>query len=201
MGRKSGRQSGVVARATTEDQHHIDIRWLNKQVRFGAGAQGTLSWSKRDVYDGSVHYLIKSDRIVLHYESRSRRGGWASVKQDVLLDRTACNYGGHRPWFLCSNCRRRVAVLYGAGKYFLCRHCYDLTYASQQEGKVDRLMRKSRKIRRRLQAGEDLSKPILFRPKHMHHATFDRLRNEASHAKNRSLIMIGQRMGMKFDNS
>jgi hypothetical protein len=26
-----------------------------------------------------------------------------------------------------------VAVLYGAGKYFACRHCYDLTYTSCQE--------------------------------------------------------------------
>jgi hypothetical protein len=27
----------------------------------------------------------------------------------------------------------RVAILYGAGKYFACRKCYDLTYRSCQE--------------------------------------------------------------------
>ncbi|MBA4395534.1 MAG: hypothetical protein C0407_18435, partial [Desulfobacca sp.] len=29
--------------------------------------------------------------------------------------------------------RVRVAVIYAGGKYFACRHCYDLTYRSCQE--------------------------------------------------------------------
>jgi hypothetical protein len=113
-----------------------------------------------------------------------------------LFDRTSCNYGGQRTWFLCPRCWQRVAVLYGAGKYFWCRHCYDLTYSSQQESRQDRLMRKARKIRARLGASNDFTKPILFKPKNMHQKTFDRLRREADHASHLSLIIMAQRLGI-----
>lgn len=77
---------------------------------------------------------------------------WIEVEQAIRLDITACNYGGFRQWFLCFCCQRRVAILYGAGKHFLWRHCYNLAYSSQQEGKMDRLLRKARKIRNNLGA-------------------------------------------------
>ena len=132
--------------------------------------------------------------MVLNYLHWSQEGGgWEDVEQAISFDRTPCNYGGFRTWFLCPHCRRRVALIYGAGKYFLCRHCYNLTYASQQENRADRLMRKARKIRERLGASNDLMEPILFKPKNMHQKTFDRLREEAEQAKNLGWIVAGQR--------
>ena len=53
-------------------------------------------------------------------------------------------------------CGRHVAVLYGLGLRFLCRHCYQLSYSSQQENASDRMMRKARKIRERLGASDSL---------------------------------------------
>ena len=47
-------------------------------------------------------------------------------------------------------CRRRVGKLYGAGRYFLCRHCYRLAHASQHEDEWGRALRRANKIRRRL---------------------------------------------------
>ena len=58
---------------------------------------------------------------------------------------TACPRGW---WFICPlikdgiACNRRVLKLYiGGGKYFGCRHCYELTYQSCQkhDARVDRL--------------------------------------------------------------
>jgi len=52
---------------------------------------------------------------------------------------TPCNFGGRRPWFVCpgQNCGRRVGKLYfpryALAKYYLCRHCYDLSYESRQK--------------------------------------------------------------------
>ncbi len=66
------------------------------------------------------------------------------LKYSIQLITTLPNYGGLRWWFLCpgQSCGRRVGVLYNppGGKYFLCRHCYDLTYQSCQEShRFDRL--------------------------------------------------------------
>ncbi|MEI6127263.1 MAG: hypothetical protein WCQ99_12005 [Pseudomonadota bacterium] len=55
---------------------------------------------------------------------------------------TLVYFGGSRYWFLCPGrgCGRRVGKLYGAGKYFLCRHCYNLTYDSCREShRFDRI--------------------------------------------------------------
>jgi hypothetical protein len=70
----------------------------------------------------------------------------------VALGWAPCNFGGEWPWFGSPGirCGRRVAVLYGPGKYFLCRHCYDLRYKSQREDKNDRALRRAQMIRQRL---------------------------------------------------
>lgn len=157
-----------------------------------------MSWSRGDEQTGSICYRMEADRMILNYRHRPYGGEWEPVEQAISFDRTPCNYGGHRTWFLCPRCWKRVVVLYGAGKYFFCRRCYDLAYGSQQEGEVDRLMRKARKIRRRLGASNDLTEPIWFKPKNMHQNTFDRLRREADHANNLSWLIMGQRLGIKF---
>jgi len=137
--------------------------------------------------------------MLLNYRYRLNGGEWEDVEQRIIFDRTSCNYGATRTWFLCPRCETRVAVLYGAGKLFLCRHCYDLTYRSQQEGVVDRMMRKQWKIRERLGASDALVDPILFKPKGMHQKTFDRLRNEESRASYLSALIMGQRLGINIE--
>jgi len=47
-------------------------------------------------------------------------------------------------------CGRSVTKLYGAGRLFACRHCYQLADASQQESAHRRGLGKSQKIRMRL---------------------------------------------------
>ena len=57
----------------------------------------------------------------------------------VRLIRTRCYLGGFRYWFSCpvsiggKTCARKVSVLYlpPIGRYFACRHCYNLTYESR----------------------------------------------------------------------
>jgi hypothetical protein len=185
------------AKTTTESQHRIDIRWLKKQGYLQPGPMmRIISWSIGDEQTGCISFQIENNCMILSYRFRPQGGEWEDVKETITFARTPCNYGGERIWFWCPHCWKRVAVLYGAGKYFLCRHCHNLAYSSQQEGNSDRLMRKARKIRRRLGASENLFESIWFKPKNMHQKTFDRLRREADYANNLSWLIAGQRLGI-----
>lgn len=76
------------------------------------------------------------------------------IKFDYLLDKKpvayeheielfSCHFGGHRFYFECRNCHRRVTALYLSGGYLACRHCQNLAYETSQghrtlSGKTDR---------------------------------------------------------------
>ena len=184
-------------KATTESRHWIDIRQLKKQGYLRPGNVGSLSWSSRGEQTGSIRYRMEENRMILNYRHRPHRGEWEDVEQYISFDRTQCNYGGYRTWFLCPRCWKRVALLYGAGKYFLCRHCYNLTYPSQQESLSDRLIRKARKIRRRRLGGDDnLLSLFPWKPPRMHDKTYFRLREESERACTLSMLIMGKRFGI-----
>lgn len=186
------------AKATTESQKRLDIRWLKNQGYLQPGATGSITWSRGGEQTGSISYWMEADRMNLFYRHKLSGGDWVDVEQQISFDRTPCNYGGYRTWFLCPRCWKRVAVLYGAGKYFYCRHCNQLTYSSQQEREPDRLMRKARKIRKRLGGDENLLDSVPWKPKNMHWKTYWRLRNEAENLVNLSLLILGQGLGIRF---
>lgn len=108
----------------------------------------------------------------------------------VPLEWTPCNFGGERPWFLCpgARCGSRVAVLYGPEKYFLCRHCYNLSYESQRENTMYRALHKAQAIRERLGGSANMTLPFPEKPKGMHWRTYGRLRNEHDEAEMEQLL-------------
>jgi len=175
-------------RTTTDNANRVDIRFMRKEGLLRDGCSGTLNWSVRGKQTGSIDYRVTADSVILQFRHRSRVEDWQDVEQTVVLDRTPCNYGGERLWFLCPNCHRRVAVLYGPGAHFLCRHCYGLPYASQSESKADRLRRKARKIRERLGGATNLTEPVELKPKGMQWKTFERLRREERAASQASIM-------------
>jgi len=183
------------SKETTENQNRVDIRWLKKEGYLWPGNIGILAWSCRGEQSGFINYKMKTDCMTLDYRYRLNGGEWEPVEQAIFFDRTPCNYGGYRTWFICPQCLKRVAVLYAAGKYFLCRHCYNLTYSSQQEDRPNRLMRAARKIRRLLGGGDDMMDFFPEKPKNMHWKTYRRLRDKAGHASKLSWAIMGQRFG------
>lgn len=106
-------------------------------------------------------------------------GEWENVAETVRIVRVPCRFGGTRPYFICPGivngiiCGRRVAKLHGAGRYFLCRHCYRLAYASQSEGTWHRTLRRANKIRQRLGGDPGMTSPFPPKPKGMWRRTYE----------------------------
>lgn len=145
------------------------------------GFVGGWEWKRHGERIADIRLLMEEARLVLTYRFRQRGEDWQDICQPVKIEWTACRFGGHRPWFICPAnvegrpCRRRVVHLYGADRYFCCRHCYRLSYPSQSEKPFDRLARRSRKLRDKI-GGYDfgvLDCPPL-RPQGMHRRTYAR---------------------------
>jgi hypothetical protein len=177
------------SKETTEAQRRVDIRYIKNQGMLKPGTAGYLSYTRYGRQSGSINFRTGADQIILDYLYRYQGGEWERVEEVVQFNRTACNYGGQRIWLTCPECGRRVVLLYGAGKRFQCRHCHNLTYATQQERLKDRSIRKAREIRQRLGGDGNLFQPMPGRPKGMHLETYRRLCLESSRASLISMAM------------
>jgi hypothetical protein len=119
-------------KGTVEEHKRLDIRYLYRHDMLTPGFH-SIGWSRWGESAGNITFQASELALTLIYRFRGYGQEWEDVRQDVPLDWTPCHFGGERPWFICGNCGRRVAVIYAGGKYFACRHCYDLTYTSCQE--------------------------------------------------------------------
>jgi hypothetical protein len=182
------------SKLTVESQYRIAICQLKKKGYILPGKTGLWISSRNGKRTDSLDLSMEADHMVLNYWHRPRGGEWGKVDQIIYLDRTPCNYGGHRTWFLCPGCWKRVAVLYRAGKYFRCRHCYGLTYSSQKKNRMARLGKKVSKIRMRMGGDGNLLDPFPDKPKNMQWKTYFRLRRESERARELWFLMAGHQI-------
>jgi hypothetical protein len=145
---------------TVEANPSLDIDRLNRAGCLRPGYRGDWKWTR----DGEqVRFWRDGDRLVLSYRVRPHGGEWRDVEQPTTI-----------VW---------VTKLYGAGRYFLCRHCYRLAYASQREDRYDRALRRANKIRTRLGGEPGAASVFPARPKGMHHRTHEALRSAVLNAE------------------
>jgi hypothetical protein len=182
-------------KSTTNECQSIDVRYLHRNELLKPGGWFSLRWSRAGSETGSIQGVVSGDsqpeRVTLLYRHRRGLGGeWEDVREPIELAWTACNFGGERPWFICpgAGCGRRVAVLYGPGRYFLCRHCYDLSYQSQRDNTMYRALHRAQDIRRRLGGSANMMEPFPEKPKGMHHETYMRLFWEHHEAEMEQLV-------------
>jgi len=179
----------------TDECHSVDVRYLHRHGLLKSGQLFSLRWSRAGRETGSIQGVADSSRlpksVTLLYRHRSGLGReWEDVRETVPLESTPCNFGGERPWFICpgADCGRRVAVLYGPHRYFLCRHCYDLSYQSRLDNKMYRALHRAQDIRRRLGGSANMTQPFPDKPKGMHRRTYERLWWEHHEAEMEQLI-------------
>jgi hypothetical protein len=90
----------------------------------------------------SITLRAEADRLHLSYRVRALGGEWQDVDEAVHIIRVPCRFGGARAYFTCPgvingvSCARHVAKLYGAGRYFVCRHCYRLSLCQPERGRM-----------------------------------------------------------------
>jgi hypothetical protein len=181
---------------TTEDSLPLDIRKIQRAGLLMPSSSFGWQWTVNDRSVANIRVRVEVERVVLVYRHR-RRGDvdWQDVEQAVLMDRTACTYGGTRYWWLCPSCGRRVAILYGPGQHYACRHCWKLAYTCQRETSSDRAARRADRIRRRFGWHVGILNPEGGKPKGMQWRSFDRLKAEHNKFVNASLAGMMRKFG------
>ena len=168
-------------RKTLEECHVLNVRDLKNQNLLRQGSSGSLSWLRAGEKIGSVSFRYDEPWLILLYTYADRDASRSSSTESILVEWTPCNYGGSRPWLGCPACGRRVVALALHRTRFLCRQCHKLPYKSQMEARIDRVIRRARRIRKKVGASSDeLSEPLWDRPKGMHEKTFSRYAAEYS---------------------
>ncbi len=191
-GRGSGRQATYCGKNVTEGSTPLDIRKLARSGVLIPGRSFGWTWIVNDREVGAITIRASEQAVQLCYQKRSTG---EVIDQCVHLQSTLCRFGGERQWFTCPSCGKRVAVLYWPGKYFACRSCCGLGYASQKEGAGDRASTKADKIRKRLGWPIGILNPVAGKPKGMHWKTFDRLRLQHDALTQVSFHDIGRKLG------
>ena len=155
-GLDSTRWAFVSTKDTVESARSLGINSLNRAGSLHPGYRGVSEWTRDGNRVASINLRRDDHGLILSYRVRRNGGEWRDVERPTQIVWMPCRLGGWRPYFLCPGivngvvCNRWVTKLYGAGDYFLCRHCYRLAYASQRENGSDRAFRRGHKIRARL---------------------------------------------------
>ena len=171
-------------RDTTSSYRQLDIRDLKRKGFLRPRGWTSLRWSRNGEPFGSIRVRAEFDRVFLSYSHQRHGDDWKRQEYSVSLDRTRCNYGGERLWFLCPGrgCSRRVAILYG-GSIFACRHCYQLAYESQGETGYNRALSRAQAIRMKLGGSPNMAEDFPDKPKGMHWRTYWRYCKQAEEAQ------------------
>jgi hypothetical protein len=156
----------IATHSTCESHHRLDVRELARSGLLNG--TGTLTWGNGPCVTVNGY----SDSLKLEYVIDGEK-----FHEQISLIKTRVHLGGHRSWFLCPGCDRRIAALYFV-KRFRCRHCLDLRYQSQRDTPRFRAISRIQRARMKLGGTGNLTKPLPTRPRYMHACTYQRLVRE-----------------------
>ena len=192
-GRGSGRRTSYGGKPETHDAMPLDIRKLTRKGLLMPGNSLSYKWSVNDQQIAGISIRVEFNYgLILSYRVKSTG---EVVEQLVQTQTSPCHLGGQRRWFTCPGCNKKVAMLYAPGKYFVCRQCGGLAYATQKEGIGDRASRRADKLRKRLGWEAGILNGSGCRPKGMHKSTYQRLKQHHDDLVHISMLDIGRKIG------
>ncbi|UWR13614.1 hypothetical protein [Sulfitobacter sp. M368] len=175
-----------------EDYRSLDVNRFHREGCLNPGRQGNWVWSRDGEETGRIGYKAEEGRLVLNYRVRAYGGDWEPITETINLTHVDCHYGRKRPYFRCPgvvngrHCGRRVGKVFSGGRYFLCRHCYNIGYSSQSEARYDRMLRRANKLRIALGGEPGTAHWIAPKPKGMWERTYQRKRREIEWCENQA---------------
>lgn len=158
------------AKRTVNESLNIDVRrlkrdgWLESSTR-----KGLLAWTWTDDSRSTIGIIANRYRAEFEYTLNGQ-----PVSDEASILWTPCHYGGERPWFQCSHCSRRIAILYPLAST-ACRICHRLAYKSQNETDCDQAARQAERIRKQLEWQPGILNGEGPRPTGMHIRTYIKL--------------------------
>ena len=191
-GRGSGRRTSYGGKPETNDSMPLDIRKMTRKGLLSVGNRFSWQWLVNDQPVAGISIRVDFQSMLLSYQMKSTG---EVVAQRVRTQTTPCHLGGERHWFTCPRCNKRVAVLYAPGRYFACRQCGGLTYATQKENVGDRASTKANKLRSRLGWELGILNGDGIKPKGMHWKTYNRLKCQHDALVQISLYDMGHKLG------
>lgn len=191
-GRGSGRRSSYSGKPETSDSTPLDIRKITRKGWLVPGSSFSWQWTVNGRPVASIRIRVDQESLVLSYRMKSTG---EVIEQRVKTQTTSCHLGGERYWFTCPRCGNRVAVLYAPGRYFACRRCGGLGYATQKEGVGDRAATRADKLRKKLGWEAGILNGQGGKPKGMHWKTFLRLKSHHDALVQISLQDMARQLG------
>jgi hypothetical protein len=139
------------------------------------------SWATSGV-TGRIELVPFEDRVECTYRRVIGERPPEERRYVIHVSATRPNYGGRRLWLHCArpSCQRRSGRLFLDDPYFVCRLCAGVHYSSQTHPKPRHVKRveRAKAIRTELGGRPVRHDPPPDRPKGMHRATYERLRQE-----------------------
>jgi hypothetical protein len=185
----STRWAGHRKATTVEDCLALDVGALERAGAFGQGScMGSCQWSdpvSREMYF-SIAFTSLDDSVHLHYSNNQTA---ESLDYEVKVETRKLRFGGVRRCFLCPaiGCGQRVRILYlpPGARYFACRRCYRISYASRNRNPRNAALDKAQRIRMRLGGTASMLEPFPPKPEAISWQKYRRLRQQFEEAEQR----------------
>jgi len=171
-----------------ESYRMLDIDQLREMGCLRPGWSGACQWTD-GIEVASINLRAEVKRLHLSYTVRVGDGERQDMTETIPIVHLRCRFGGTRAFFICpgpgdgADCGRRITKLHLSQRYFLCRHCNQLAYASQYEQPWKRALRRASKSRQRLGVGGGIAEPLPDKPKGMWTRTYGCLLDEILQAE------------------